>query len=376
MITIKKISLYHLSIPLKTPMVTSKKTLYSKECLLLKFYSKDNLNTWSECVSLSDDYYLPETLSISKKELIEILIPSTLNKNIKSPDAFSDDLHSISTRNMAIASLEMGVWNLFALTNKCYLGTLLGPIKAKVTAGVALSLGEDENKFIVQLESALENNYRRIKFKLSPKTDKRLLSLINTMDKKYDLSQFELTLDANGAYTQSELSDLIALCKPPISMIEQPFDKRDIKSTQALRNHIKIPISLDESIETLEDLKLAISHKVATHITLKTGKLGGLTQTLKFIEICQKEDIDICIGGMFETDIGKAYNLALSSLKDITQTGDLSDSYSYFDSCLVEPPLQKNKDGFFTVPSQKIGLGVSIKEDCIDKFTKERIDIT
>ena len=374
MITIEKISIYHVSIPLKPPIVTSKKILNTKDCLIIHLKSSDNLEAWSECVALSDDYYLPETLSIAKKELIDLLIPKTLNKKIKSPKLFSNYLHSISSRNMAIASLEMGVWSLFSSQKNCYLGSLLGPIKEKVNSGIALSLGKDENKFIAQLERALDNNYSRIKFKLSPKTDKRLVYLINTLNKKYDLNQFELVLDANGAYSESNLSNLVSFCKPPITLIEQPFDKTDFKSTKILQSKLSIPVSLDESIETLEDLKRAISHKVATHITLKPGKLGGLTQTLKFIKICQKEGLDVCIGGMFETDIGKAYNLALSSLKTITQAGDLSDSYSYFDTCFTEPSLQKNEAGFFSVPSHNNGLNIKINEGLINQYSKEKLE--
>tara|TARA_A100001015_G_C15036542_1_gene736634 strand:- start:1840 stop:2967 length:1128 start_codon:yes stop_codon:yes gene_type:complete len=374
MITIKKISLYHLSIPLKTPIVTSKKTLKTKECLMLQIKTKEGPEAWSECVSLSDSYYLSETVAISKKELIEILIPNTINKIVKSPEDFSNYLHKISTKNMAIAALEMGIWNLFALKKECYLGTLFGPIKEKVKSGVTLSLENDEKKFTDQLETALKNNYHRLKFKLSPNKDKRLWSLIKEMETKYDLSKHDLILDANGAYSTSHLSDLLSVCKPPITLIEQPFDKTDFKSTKILQSKLSIPVSLDESIETLEDLKRAISHKVATHITLKPGKLGGLTQTLKCIKICQKEGLNVCIGGMFETDIGKAYNLALSSLKAITQAGDLSDSYSYFDTCFTEPSLQKNKDGFFSVPSHNNGLNIKVNEGLINQYSKEKLE--
>ncbi|XRG79475.1 o-succinylbenzoate synthase [Rossellomorea sp. GAMAL-10_SWC] len=360
---IKKVILRHMKLDLLHPFTTSFGTEYDREFILLEAISEDGISGWAESVAMLDPLYNEETLKTNWHILEDYLIPIVLNNDINNPDEISEKYFShIRGNYMAKAAIEGAIWDLYAKQENISLSTALGGTKKEIEVGVSIGIQDSIDSTINIIENRLAEGYKRFKLKIKPGWD---LELIDKVRKVYPT--IPLMADANSAYTLSDMDQLIALDDYNLMMIEQPLAYNDIIDHADLQERMKTPICLDESIHSLEDARKAIKLGSCKIINIKIGRVGGLTQSRKIHDLCQENGIPLWCGGMLESGIGRAHNIAITSLPNFTLPGDTAASALYWAEDIIEPEVTVEK-GMITVPT-KPGIGYDPHMQNIEKYT-------
>ncbi|MEH7612866.1 o-succinylbenzoate synthase [Gottfriedia acidiceleris] len=360
---IKKIILRHMKLDLLHPFTTSFGTEYDREFILLEAISEDGISGWAESVAMLDPLYNEETLKTNWHILEDYLIPILLNNEINHPDEISEKYFAhIRGNYMAKAAIEGAIWDLYAKQENISLSTALGGTKKEIEVGVSIGIQDSIDSTIKIIENRLAEGYKRFKLKIKPGWD---LELIDKVRKVYPT--IPLMADANSAYTLSDMDQLIALDDYNLMMIEQPLAYNDIIDHADLQERMKTPICLDESIHSLEDARKAIKLGSCKIINIKIGRVGGLTQSRKIHDLCQENGIPLWCGGMLESGIGRAHNIAITSLPNFILPGDTAASALYWAEDIIEPEVTV-ENGMITVPT-KPGIGYDPHMQTIEKYT-------
>ena len=369
MLELTNITIRLITPKLKEPFKTANDTIYEKETLLLESTIND-ITIYSECVALPFKGYTAENSDTARHCLIRTLIPNMLHKPFKTPRdvlPFLDTL--INDNQMAKAAIEMLYWQLASIQSKQSLAQYIGGTHKQLPVGLAIGIQKNDQDTLLKIKSALDKGYQKIKLKFGPKSDTSLLKKIRA---EFG-NNCALMIDANRSFNPSNTSLLNELDKFNLSMIEQPFDKDNFTEHATLQQQLKTPICLDESITSLNDAQKMIDTKAGKIINIKAGRVGGFTTAIAIHNLCKSHNIPVWCGGMLETGIGRAYNVALASLSKFTLPGDLAPSSHYWDQDIVIPEWKMNSNGTINVPFNKIGLGVDINEQLIKKLTKEKL---
>ncbi|MGG0175992.1 o-succinylbenzoate synthase [Gottfriedia acidiceleris] len=360
---IKKVILRHMKLDLLHPFTTSFGTEYDREFILLEAISEDGISGWAESVAMLDPLYNEETLKTNWHILEDYLIPIVLNNEITHPDEISEKYFShIRGNYMAKAAIEGAIWDLYAKQENISLSTALGGTKKEIEVGVSIGIQDSIDSTIKIIENRLAEGYKRFKLKIKPGWD---IELIDKVRKVYPT--IPLMADANSAYTLSDMDQLIALDDYSLMMIEQPLAYNDIIDHADLQERMKTPICLDESIHSLEDARKAIKLGSCKIINIKIGRVGGLTQSRKIHDLCQENGIPLWCGGMLESGIGRAHNIAITSLPNFILPGDTAASALYWAEDIIEPEVTV-ENGMITVPT-KPGIGYDPYLQNIEKYT-------
>jgi O-succinylbenzoate synthase len=360
---VNRVILRHLKLDLLTPFTTSFATEYDKDFILVEVINEDGLSGWAESVVMLDPLYNEETLKTNWHILEDYLIPILLKNEVNHPDELSEKYFAFIRGNlMAKAALEGAVWDLYAKEQNLPLSKVLGGTKMTIDVGVSIGIKDTIDATLSAIETRLVEGYKRFKLKIKPGWD---LELIEKVRKVYP--DIPLMADANSAYSLADMDRLVALDDYRLLMIEQPLAHDDIIDHAELQSKMKTPICLDESILSLDDTRKAIKLGSCKIINMKIGRVGGLTEARKIHHFCQEHDIPMWCGGMLESGVGRAHNIAVTTLPNFTFPGDTAASSLYWEEDIIEPEVTVDH-GMITVPA-KPGIGYDPVISKINKYT-------
>lgn len=294
--------------------------------------------------------------------LEDFLIPLVFQSPIEHPEHLNSRFSFIRKNNMAKAALECAIWDLWAKKQKIPLSRALGGKRKKIEVGISIGIQKSEAQLLNTIEGFLKEGYRRVKVKIKPGQD---LSIIESIRKRFP--DLPLMADANSAYRIEDIKLFKELDQYHLMMIEQPLASDDIIDHAALQAEINTPICLDESIHSAEDARKAIELGSCKIINLKIGRVGGLSESIKIHHLCKEKGIDLWCGGMLEAGVGRAHNIALTSLEHFTLPGDTAGSSRYWERDIIDPEVTV-QDGLITVPEHS-GIGYEVNRRMVDYYT-------
>jgi len=359
---IKRIELRHIKMELVSPFVTSMGTEYDEEHIIVRV-DGDGVTGWGESVAEGTPFYSYETVQTAWHILRDFLIPSILGKNLKDVSEAIPLYERVRGHMMAKAGLEAALWDAFAKTKKISLSRMLGGVRTKVDVGVSIGIQSSSKELIKKVEGYLEEGYKRIKIKIAPGNDIQFVSAL-----RKEFPGLLLQVDANSAYTLNDIALFKKMDEFNLILIEQPLGYEDIFDHSKLQRELKTPICLDESIHSLDDTRAAIELDSCRIINIKPGRVGGFTESKLIHDYCATMNIPVWHGGMLESGIGRAGNVALASLSNFTLPGDISASKRYYKEDIVVPEFIVNKDGTMDVPTNP-GIGVEVNMKMLEKVT-------
>ncbi len=365
---VSKIHLYHLQMRLQTPFETSFGRAQVRESILLEAHA-DRLVGYGECVADRDPGYSYETTGTAWIILRDFLIPAILNKDIQNPEDVQTYIEHVRGHPMAKAGLEMVFWDLQGKNRGQSLQEMIGGRGDRVQVGVSVGIQESPDALVRVVEDYQSQGYGRVKIKIKPGRD-----VSDARSVRQAFPDLRLQVDANSAYTLESARKLLPLDDLNLLMIEQPLAEDDLWDHSHLQAEFATPICLDESILSLRHVCQAIDMKACQVINIKSGRVGGLSQAIAIHDLCQTKGIPVWCGGMLETGIGRAANLALSSLPGFAYPGDISATDRYYAEDITQERFELNSDSTISIP-MKPGLGVSIDHQTLQKATINHLTI-
>jgi len=355
-----------LNLPLVHPFTTGFGTISSKETVLVKITDQDGVDGWGEGAALSFPNYSPETSGTTYLGLVEYLLPALIGKKVSQPEEMVSSLSGIKGFNFAKTAIDCAVWMIWSLRSGTSLSDLFGGSRDKIEVGESIGIKESVKETLKEVELRLSQGYRRIKVKIKPGWD---LEVVKSIRERFD--QIPLMVDANSAYSLKDTNTLKALDQFSLLMLEQPLGDTDIIDHATLQRQIKTPICLDESILSVDDARKAVEIGACRVINIKPGRVGGITEAKKIHDYCRRKKIGVWCGGLLESGIGRAYNIALSALTGFTYPADMSPSAFFYEEDLIDPTYEVDADGFIKVPD-KPGLGFKLDLERINKYTVKK----
>jgi O-succinylbenzoate synthase len=359
---LQKIVLRRLQMGLKAPFSTSFGTIHYRDFFIIEAIDRDGLSGWGESVAFDAPWYSEETVVTNEHVMIDFLIPLLRQGPISHPDDLGERFSAIRRNNMAKAAIEGAIWDLYAKQQGLPLSEALGGSKKQIEVGISLGIQKDVETLLDQIGAALDEGYRRIKIKIKPGWDVDVLRRVREV-----YPDIPLMADANSAYTLKEMDHLKQLDHFDLLMIEQPLAHDDIIQHARLQRELKTPICLDESIHSFDDAKNAVELGSCQIINIKIGRVGGLTVAKRIHDFCQAHDIPVWCGGMLEAGVGRAHNIAITTLPQFTLPGDTSASARYWDKDIITPEVTVH-DGLIQVP-KKPGIGYEVDQEALEFYT-------
>lgn len=361
-----RIILHEVEMPLKEPFRSSHGLETARRFLVVEA-QKDGVSGYGEVPVLSTPTYIGETSATAWHILADFLIPAVFRvrgDNFADPiNRLNQALSSIKGNNMAKSGLEGAVLDLLARERGESLATLIGSAGRRVDVGAAIGIQPNLDALIAKAAEYIELGYKRLKIKIQPGWDVEPLRAL-----RRHFGNVAMMADANGAYTIDDMDHLRRLDELQLLMIEQPFGDDDWLEHARLQSAMETPICLDESISSLARTKLALTLQSCSVICIKPGRLGGLLAAKAIHDYCSGKGVPVWCGGMLESGIGRAHNLALASLPNFAYPADLSASSRYWHQDIIEPPFVVNADGTMDVPEGP-GIGVEPSRHWLEYYT-------
>ncbi len=365
---IESITLHHISMPLVAPFETSFGRETDRQCLIITLQA-EGLTGYGECVASHEPGYNYETTGTAWHVLKDFIAPLILGKDIKDAHDFQTRVESIRGHHLAKAGVEMALWDLLGKRDGKSLKEMFGGTRDKVGVGVSIGIQESASVLVRSIDSYLKQGYNRVKIKIKPGRE-----VDETLAVRAAYPELRLQVDANSAYTLESAQVLKALDDLNLLLIEQPLFEDDIWDHRLLQAEFKTPICLDESVVSARHARYALEMKACKIINVKPGRVGGLSQGIAIHDLCIAQNVPVWCGGMLETGIGRASNLALASLPGFVLPGDISASDRYYHRDITNERFVLNDDSTITVPSGH-GLGVTIDEAALKEFTLAEIKL-
>jgi o-succinylbenzoate synthase len=359
---VEAITLRELRLPLKYFFETSFGRAEGRRILLATAHC-EGVEGWGECVAADGPFFSYEWIETAWATICKFLAPALLGVEFEKASDAAQGMSRVRGHHMAKAALENALWEAEAKQKKQPLWKLLGGKLREINCGVSIGIQNSHEQLLEKIETELAAGYQRIKVKVKPGWDFAVLGKIRKRWPKMVLS-----CDANSAYGASDSSELRRFDDFNLLMIEQPLWDDDIFQHSKLQPLLKTAICLDESIRNARDAQQALELGACRIINIKVGRLGGFAEALAVHNICQQHGIPVWCGGMLETGIGRAHNIALSTLPNFRLPGDVSASRRYWAEDIVDPEIQVSPRGTIAI-SDVPGTGYEIKRDFIDKLT-------
>jgi O-succinylbenzoate synthase len=359
---IRRITLREIAMKLIAPFEISNGVTHDRRILLVEA-DVDGVTGWAECVAGENPQYSPETVETAWHILRDHLWPIMKGKEFVAAADVSAMLEPVRGHNMAKGSLEAAVWDAEAKHKGIPIWKLLGGTREEIASGVSIGIKPSLDALAAAVKKELDAGYQRIKIKIKPGKDLEPVQRL-----RQDFPTIKLMVDANSAYRMEDWPLLKQLDAFYLMMIEQPLGWDDIYSHAELQRKLTTPICLDEAVHTLEQARAAIALGACKIINIKLGRVGGYTVARGIHDLCQQSGIPVWCGGMLESGIGRAHNIALSTLPNFTLPGDVSASRRYWVQDIVEPEVVVSPQGTIRAPSGP-GIGFQPRLDLIDKLT-------
>ncbi len=366
MIRLEKITLREIRLTLKEPFRISSGMVTERRIALLELQDAGGATAWSECVAGELPNYSSEAIDTAWVAITHWVAPRVLGIGFSSPGDVSGALaRDFRGHNMAKAAVEMGIWALAAEIDGVPLARLIGGTRAEIETGISLGIQPTPEVLVEKARAALALGYRKVKIKIEPGRDVEYLRAA-----RQALGPgAPLMADANNAYTLADADRLRELDDLDLIMIEQPLACDDLVRHAELQRLLRTPICLDESITGVERAEDMIALDSGRIVNIKPGRVGGFAESVAIHDLCARHGIPVWCGGMLESGIGRAYNVALASLPNFTIPGDVSPSARYWERDLVSPEWTMDIGGRIRVPLERVGLGVEIDVERINQLT-------
>lgn len=365
---IEALNLYHLRLPLVSPFETSFGRIDHKECILVELKA-EGLTGYGESAVEHDPGYNYETTGTAWHILREFVAPLILGQDVTGAADFQRRVAGIRGHLLAKAGVEMALWDLLGKRDGKSLKEMFGGVKDKVEVGVSIGIQESAPVLVRAAEGYVAQGYNRLKIKIKPGRDVEDTSAVREV-----FPNIRLQVDANSAYSLETAEALKPLDDLDLLLIEQPLFEDDIWDHRKLQARFKTPICLDESVISPRHARYAIEMKACRVINIKPGRVGGLSQAIEIHDMCRGQEMPVWCGGMLETGVGRASNLAIASLPGFSLPGDISASDRYYQRDITNERFVLNADSTIDVPTAP-GLGITIDEEALDQFTLSKLEI-
>jgi O-succinylbenzoate synthase len=358
---IEAITLRELRMPLKHFFETSFGRTEERRVLLITA-DCEGVEGWSECVAGEGPFFSDEWVETAWATIREFLAPSLIGRSVGNAKESAALMANVRGHNMAKAALENALWDAEAKATNQPLWKLLGGTRSEIDCGVSIGIQDSHEQLLEKIETELAAGYQRIKVKVKPGWD---VEVLNKIRKRWP--KILLSCDANSAYRPSDLAHLKKFDEFGLLMIEQPLWHDDIFYHAKLQRELKTALCLDESIHHARDAETAIELKACRIVNIKVGRVGGFREAIAVHDVCESNRIPVWCGGMLETGIGRAHNIALSTLPNFKLPGDVSASKRYWAEDITDPEIEVTPRGTILV-GNSAGTGYVPKKNLIDKL--------
>jgi O-succinylbenzoate synthase len=363
---LERLTLREIQLPLKEPFRISSGTQTTRRILLLELEDAGGATTWSECVAPELPNYTAETIDTAWLAIRDWVAPRVLGRSFAEPaEVFAVLQRDFRGHLMAKAAVEMGLWALDAERLGVSLAHRLGGIRSGVEVGISLGIQSSPGALVERAGRAVVAGYRKVKIKIEPGADVAYLRAV----REALGPTAPLMADANNAYTLADIELLCQLDEFGLMMIEQPLAWDDLTRHAQLQRRLSTPLCLDESITSLERAEDMVELGSGRIINIKPGRVGGFGQSLAIHDFCAAKGIPVWCGGMLESGVGRAYNVALASLPNFVKPGDISPSARYWTEDVVSPEWVMTGDGLMAVPLDRAGIGVTVDRERIARLS-------
>jgi O-succinylbenzoate synthase len=356
------LTLREIHMQLVAPFETSMDRVTHRRIILVEA-NVDGATGWGECTAGEAPFYSPEDTETAWHVINDYLWPMLKGKEFASSADVWSLLEQVRGHNMAKAAIETAIWDAEAKSKNIPLHQLIGGQRTEIPCGVSIGIKESVDELVATVKKELSAGYQRIKLKIRPGKD-----LIPVQRIRQEFPRIKLSVDANSAYRQDDWPLLKQLDSFYLMMIEQPLGWDDIYGHVEVQKNLQTPICLDECIHTHEQAAAAIALGACKIINIKLGRVGGLTQVKKIHDLCQRNNIPVWCGGMLEAGIGRAHNIAMSTLPNFSLPGDVSASKRYWHQDIITPEVTVSPQGTIQVPATP-GIGFTPNLDAINPIT-------
>jgi len=362
---IDRVELRLVAMALKEPFTTSFGTVDRKEFIVVTVYA-DGVRGYGEVAALPAPLYSYETTGTAWLVLEQFLVPAVLGREWCHPAEVPRFWKHLRGHAMAKCGLEQAAWCAWAEGQGLSLARALGGTRDRVEVGVSIGIQPTVARLLDLIGDYLDRGYRRIKIKIKPGWDVEVVREV-----RRHFGSIPLMVDANSAYTLADASHLERLDDFGLMMIEQPLEEDDLVDHAALQRRLRTPLCLDESITSASSGRKALDLGSCRIINIKVGRVGGPTAARELHDVARERGAPVWCGGMLESGIGRAHNLALASLPGFVLPGDISASDRYWHRDIVVPPVVMNRDGTIPVPDGP-GLGFAVDEQYLESLTLKK----
>lgn len=359
---IESITLREVRMQLRAPFETSFGVSHQRRIILVEVIV-GGVSGWGEVTASETPGYNSETTDTAWHVISDFVAPSLLGKTIAGASDCPGLLSAIRGHQMAMSGVENALWDAEAQLKGLPLSKLLGGKLDEIASGVSLGIRENPQALVNKVEEELRSGYQRIKLKIKPGKDLEYVAAV-----RKEFPKILLSVDANSAYRLEDAAHLRKLDEYSLLMIEQPLHWDDIYAHSKLQAQIQTAICLDECINNSRHALTAIELKACRIINIKLGRVGGHSEARRVEEVCRTHGIPVWCGGMLETGIGRAHNIAMSTLAGFTLPGDVSASKRYWSEDIIEPEVEVTPKGTIQVPKTP-GLGYAVRRDLIERLT-------
>jgi O-succinylbenzoate synthase len=358
-----RLELRELNLPLKYPFETSFGRTTNRRVLIVQVIDNSGATGYGECVAMEGPFFSAETIDTSWMIISKHIAPLLASQGLRADNVFQT-LSPIRGNQMAKGAVEAAVWDLESKLRGLPLWKHIGGVRSEIACGVSIGIQPHTDELLEIIARELDNGYQRIKIKIKPGQDLKLVQAVRSRYKDIVLS-----VDANAAYLLNRDAALMKeLDNYNLLMIEQPLAPGDLVDHAKLQQQLSTPLCLDESIASVADARHALELGACRIINIKLGRVGGFSQAREIQALALRHEIPVWCGGMLETGIGRAHNIAMSSLPGFTLPGDVSASQRYWTEDIIEPEVEVSSRGTIQVPTGA-GLGYRVRDDRIEKLT-------
>ena len=359
---VEALTLREIQMPLVHFFETSFGRTYHRRILLITAHC-EGVDGWGECVAGENPHYSSEWIETAWPTIKQHLAPAILGRELAHPGMSAGLMARVRGHRMAKAAVENAIWDADAKQKRQPLWKLLGGTRKEIACGVSIGIQDSIEQLLEKIETELAAGYRRIKVKIKPGWDLNVLERIRSR-----WADIVLSCDANSAYTLDELEHLRKIDQFNLLMIEQPLWDDDIYRHARLQSQLRTAICLDESIHHARDASFAVDIAACRIMNIKVGRLGGFSEAKKVHDVCEAAQIPVWCGGMLESGVGRAHNLALSTLPNFSLPGDVSASKRYWTEDIIEPEVVVSPQGMIEIKDGP-GTGYKVREDLVEKLT-------
>ena len=366
---IRRVELREIRLPLVHFFETSFGRTTERRIVLVRVSDADGAEGWGECTAGEGPFYCEEWTEGAWAVLKTYLAPMVLGREVAGAGAVFALMRAVRGNRMAKAALETACWDLEARRASVPLWQHLGGTQREIPCGVSIGIQDTIEALLEKIARELDAGYRRIKIKIKPGWDVNVLAKVRER-----FPAISLMGDANSAYTLADAHTLRAMDDFDLMMIEQPLAHDDVLDHAELQRQLRTPLCLDESIRTPEDARHAIELGACRIVNVKLGRVGGHLEARRTEQVCRQRNVPVWCGGMLESGIGRAHNIALATLPGFSLPGDVSASARYWEEDIIEPPVTIKPTGTILAPDAP-GLGFEIKRERVERLTVRREEV-